>query len=114
MLDTAFINTLKSLSPSAADLEIRSLNPSTSEGEDNELVAFVEALTSRLQQKRDYELVQAWMSVFLRLHTDSVQSDEGLVQALKSWRECQENEGVRIGELVGYCGGVLSFLRSSR
>lgn len=45
---------------------------------------------------------------------DSVQSDGDVVQALKTWREYQENEGVRIGELVGYCGGVLSFLRSSR
>jgi U3 small nucleolar RNA-associated protein 21 len=111
--DTPFITHLKTLSPSAADLEIRSLNPGT-ETESDELVNFVEALTSRLRQKRDYELVQAWMSVFLRLHVDSIAHDERLVSALGEWRACQEKEGERLGELVGFCGGVVGFLRSPR
>jgi U3 small nucleolar RNA-associated protein 21 len=111
LLDTSFINHLKTLSPSAADLEIRSLNP----GEDSdELVHFVEALTSRLQQKRDYELVQAWMAVFLRLHGDALSHDVRLVEALRVWRHCQESEGARLGDLVGYCSGVVGFLWSSR
>lgn len=106
-----FINHLKTLSPSSADLEIRSLNPG--EGSD-ELVNFVEALTSRLQQKRDYELVQAWMAVFLRLHVDAIAHDERLIEALRVWRQCQETEGARLGDLVGYCSGVVGFLWSSR
>jgi U3 small nucleolar RNA-associated protein 21 len=110
-LDTTFINHLKTLSPSAADLEIRSLNPGDESGE---LVNFVEALTSRLRQKRDYELVQAWMAVFLRLHSDVIAHDESLVDALRVWRECQESEGVRLGDLVGYCSGVVGFMRSPR
>ncbi|KUJ14312.1 Utp21-domain-containing protein [Mollisia scopiformis] len=108
---TRFIDHLKTLSPSAADLEIRSLNPGD---ESDELVNFVEALTSRLRQKRDYELVQAWMAVFLRLHMDAVTHDEHLVEALRGWRQCQEEEGSRIGDLVGYCGGVVGFLRNPR
>ncbi|TVY80487.1 U3 small nucleolar RNA-associated protein 21-like protein [Lachnellula suecica] len=112
---TPFITHLKTLSPSAADLEIRSLSPGTEDDSStNELIDFVQALTSRLQQKRDYELVQAWMSVFLRLHVDSVALDEGLKGELLRWRECQEREGVRLGELVGFCGGVVGFLRSPR
>lgn len=84
----------------------------------------MDALTSRLVQKRDYELVQAWMSVFLRLHSDSVLVDGsgngegegggGLREALKQWRQEQESECRRLGELVGYCGGVVGFLRSPR
>lgn len=73
---------------------------------------FVEALTSRLQQKRDYELVQAWMAVFLRLHGDAVAYDERLTEALTSWKTCQESEGARIGELIGFCNGVVPFLRN--
>lgn len=107
-----FITHLKILSPSAADLEIRSLKPSTEETESNELVSFVEALTSRLQQKRDYELVQAWMAVFLKLHGDTVAYDERLSNALSVWRQCQESEGLRIGELIGFCNGVVPFLRN--
>ncbi|RDL31351.1 Quinoprotein alcohol dehydrogenase-like protein [Venustampulla echinocandica] len=111
---TAFINHLKTLSPSAADLEIRSLNPGGTESESDELVNFVEALTSRLRQKRDYELVQAWMTVFLRLHLDALSHDDKLVQALGEWRQCQQEEGTRLGDLVGFCGGVVGFLRSPR
>jgi U3 small nucleolar RNA-associated protein 21 len=87
------------------------LNPA--EGSD-ELVTFVKALTSRLTQKRDYELVQAWMTVFLRLHSDAIAPDAQLVSALQVWREEQQSEGRRLGELVGYCSGVVGFLRSPR
>ena len=104
---TSFIDHLKSLPPSAADIEIRSLKP-------NESVPFVTALRWRLQQRRDYELVQAWMAVFLKIHGESVCDDTMLVEALQAWRAEQAEEGRRLGELVGYCGGVVGFLRSAR
>ncbi|KAL6718259.1 rRNA-processing protein utp21 [Lecanora helva] len=114
-----FLIHLSTLGPSAADLEIRSLTA-------QELPLFVSALTYRLRQKRDYELVQAWMSVFLRLWGESIvggDDDDGgggrewngeLRERLKEWRSEQEREGKRLGELVGFCGGVLGFLRSGR
>jgi len=111
-IDALFINHLKTLSPSAADLEIRSLDPGTEDSSSEELVNFVEALTTRLQQKRDYELVQAWMTVFLKLHGDAVAYDNRLAERLREWRQCQESEGARIGQLVGFCNGVLPFLRN--
>ncbi len=80
----------------------------------NELVAFVDALTSRLAQKRDYELVQAWMNVFLRLHSDAIAHDEELTKALMLWREEQRKETQKLGDLVGYCSGLIGFLRSPR
>ncbi|KAI1007078.1 hypothetical protein K3495_g1141 [Podosphaera aphanis] len=103
-----FISHLQTLSPSSADLEIRSLTPN------EELVPFVNALTQRLRQKRDYELIQAWMSVFLRLHADSISHEPELVEALKLWRLEQVRENERIGGLLGYCSGVTGFLRSGR
>ncbi|KAL9066821.1 MAG: hypothetical protein Q9161_007327 [Pseudevernia consocians] len=102
-----FIEHLSTLSPSAADIEIRSLNP-------EELVPFVAALTYQLRSKRDYELVQAWMAVFLRIHGDAVPGNAGLRQALVEWREWQGREGKRLGDLVGFCGGVVGFMRSGR
>ena len=102
-----FLEHLKTLPPSAADIEIRSLNP-------DELTPFVSALTFRLRQKRDYELVQAWMAVFLRVHGENVSGREDLRDALMKWREWQDVESKRLGDLVGYCGGVLAFLRSGR
>ncbi|KAI9881631.1 MAG: hypothetical protein M1830_000196 [Pleopsidium flavum] len=106
-----FITHLKTLSPAAADIEIRSLNPLQPYVE---LTLFVSALASRLRQKRDYELVQAWMAVFLRIHGEMVTQDESLVEALKEWRAEQETEAKRLNGLVGYCAGVVGFLRSAR
>ncbi|KAK8157129.1 WD-repeat protein-like protein [Phyllosticta citrichinensis] len=101
---------LSSLPPSAADLAIRSLEAPPS----FEFLTFVQALTARLRQKRDYELVQAWMAVFLRLHGESATANEEVVEALKEWREEVGKERQRLGGLGAYCVGVVGYLRSAR
>lgn len=107
---------LSTLAPSAADAEIRSL------ANMEEMTTFIQALTARLRQKRDYELVQTWMSVFLRAHSGELMGIGGgdapgreqAREALREWREVQGREGKRLAELVGYCSGVLGWLRSAR
>ncbi|KMP06761.1 hypothetical protein CIRG_06442 [Coccidioides immitis RMSCC 2394] len=129
-----FIEYLKSLSPAKADLEIRSLDPINREY-GNELAMFVAALTSRLKEKRDFEMVNTWMAVFLRVHCDAVEAtrsqgdsseddmniDSGIASgamtlqtAMVEWKAEQEREGRRLAELVGYCRGIVGFLRSTR
>jgi U3 small nucleolar RNA-associated protein 21 len=112
--DTDFLEHLKSLGPSAADLELRSLSMGFGDDESNELLHFIRALTSRLIARRDYELIQAWMTVFLRLHFDLVMANESLLAALGEWKQHQGKERERLDDLVGYCGGVVGFLRSPR
>ncbi|OQE21705.1 hypothetical protein PENSTE_c011G03478 [Penicillium steckii] len=115
------IEHLKSLSPARADLEIRSLDPRVRNGF-SELVVFVNALTMRLKSRRDFELVNAWMAVLLKIHADTVglcaHRDEPeyrlLRNALAAWAKEQEQEGKRLAGLVGYCRGVVGFLRSAR
>ncbi|KAM3556336.1 hypothetical protein MY1884_005115 [Beauveria asiatica] len=109
-----FIDHLKGLSPSSADLELRSLSFGSGDDGTNELLHFIRALTHRLKARRDYELNQAWMTVFLRLHFDLVLGSASLLAALREWKTQQEQEGTRLNELVGYCGGVVTFLRSPR
>ncbi|KAB5535229.1 WD domain-containing protein [Coniochaeta sp. 2T2.1] len=108
-----FIDHLKALSPSTADLELRSLSPSE-DVDSNELVHFIRAMTQRLVERRDYELTQAWMTVFLRLHFDIVMENEDVLAELRAWKTHQERERDRLDNLVGYCGGVVGFLRSPR
>ena len=112
--DVDFVDHLKSLSPSSADLELRSLSIGNGEDESNELLHFILALTSQLKARKDYELTQAWMTVFLRLHFDVVMGSEPLLKALGNWKKQQEKECDRLDGLVGYCSGVVSFLRSPR
>ena len=102
---------LASLPPSAADVAIRTLDsmpPYT------EFQTFIQALTAKLEERKDYELVQAWMSVFLRLHGDTIVKDEGLVDLLRKWQEEAKRERERVGGLVGYSVGVVGWVRSVR
>jgi U3 small nucleolar RNA-associated protein 21 len=139
--DQSFIAHLKSLSPSTADLELRSLSAgdsdldpdddSLAEGSFNEHAHFIRACTSLLVARRDFELAQAWMTVFLRLHFDDIldagaahadtdglggsnAGGQGTLQALAEWRTHQARERERLDALVGYCAGVVGFLRSPR
>ncbi|EFR05515.1 U3 small nucleolar RNA-associated protein 21 [Nannizzia gypsea CBS 118893] len=127
---TPFIEYLKLLSPANTDLEIRSLDPRGQNHQGNELALFVRALTERLRQKRDFELVNTWMAVFLRVHDDAVEAAVGpqssdsngglfgpnvaLQQALSEWKVEQESESKRLADLVSYCRGIVGFLRSAR
>jgi U3 small nucleolar RNA-associated protein 21 len=97
------IDNLSHLSPSAADLAIRTLDPSPPY---MELTTFVTLLTDRLREKRDYELVQTYMSVFLQCHGALVLESEELREALRGWDEASKVEVKRLGDLVGFCKGV--------
>ncbi|CAI6340600.1 unnamed protein product [Periconia digitata] len=108
---TPLLTYLSSLPPSSADIAIRTLNATPPY---TELHTFIQALTARLEQRRDYELVQAWMSVFLKLHGDVVVRDAKLVDALRKWQDEAKRERERVGGLVGYSVGVVGWVRSVR
>ncbi|KZM26977.1 rRNA processing [Ascochyta rabiei] len=83
---TPLLAYLASLPPSAADIALRTLDTTAPY---TELRTFVAALTARLQQRRDYEL-------------------------LRTWQEESKRERDRVGGLVGYSAGVVGWVRSAR
>ncbi|KAL1311321.1 hypothetical protein AAFC00_001499 [Neodothiora populina] len=116
---SGFVSHLKTLNPAAADVEIRSLSSATTSlsGDDhqaNELVAFVEALTSLMRSKRDFELGQAWMAVFLKVHADVIGEDEDLRDAVEEWQGAARAEKERVETLSEYCNGMIGYLRAAR
>ncbi len=73
----------------------------------DERTLFIKALTSRLKMKRDYELVQAWMNVFLRLHGDDLltslrSSTQPPASVLQLQGNGQENDS---GDAMGVYAG---------
>ncbi|CAK1360539.1 unnamed protein product [Cercospora beticola] len=104
-----FLTHLQSLPPATADIEIRSLSHT-----DNEHVAFVQALTWKLRSKRDFELVQAWMAVWLRVHGDLVTQDEEVRGVVREYKEVLESERKRVEKLVGFVGGMVGWVRAAR
>ncbi|KAK8858577.1 hypothetical protein IAR55_002806 [Kwoniella newhampshirensis] len=103
----SFFEYLKALSPSTLDLEIRSLVSL------DHLAAFLKALTGRLRSHRDFEAVQAIMSVFLTVHGDVLIANGELQEGLLKLKEEQSKESARLRELVGYALGTLGFLRGT-
>jgi U3 small nucleolar RNA-associated protein 21 len=102
---------LKSLTPPAIDLELRTslLLPSAQ-------LLFVHALTQRLRSHRDFEAVQALLAVFLRLYGEVVvgEGDDGSGRrALEDLLEVQRTEAGRVMKMVTASLGTLSFVRET-
>lgn len=104
--DSSFFEYVKALSPSAVDLEIRSLVSL------DHLAAFMSALLGRLRSHRDFEAVQAFLSVFVSVHGDVLIANAELRGLLERLEVEQKREAGRIRELISYSLGTLSFLRS--
>nr|GAT60083.1 predicted protein [Mycena chlorophos] len=97
----------KTLSPAAIDLEIRSLVALDS------LKLFVVALTRRLASRRDFEAVQAFQNVFLRLHSEVIVENPELQEVLVGLQEMQRRESERVLGLIASSLGTLSFVRET-
>lgn len=104
-----FLEHLMGLGPAAADVEIRSLSV-----EGNEMVHFVNSIIWLLRERRDFELGQAWMAVFLRIHGDIVANDDELRDAVERWSIALQQEKQRVKRLTDYCSGLVGYLRAAR
>jgi U3 small nucleolar RNA-associated protein 21 len=87
------------------DLEIRSLV--TIEN----LQSFMTALTQRLQSRRDFEAVQTFQSVFLRIHGEVLVANPELLQTMEKLLSVQKAESGRVLDLVTSSLGTLDFVR---
>ncbi|GAA5862908.1 hypothetical protein JCM8547_003617 [Rhodosporidiobolus lusitaniae] len=101
----SFFEYLKALSPSAVDLEIRSLTTLT------HLNAFSTALHGRLRARRDFEAVQTLLAVFLRIHGDVLIQNAETREGLEAIQKEQKKEAERLVDLTHYNLGTLAFLR---
>ena len=102
-----FFTYLKSLTPAAIDLEIRSLLSI------EHLERFLRALIGRLRSHRDFEAVQAVLAVCLAVHSDLLIANEELAEVLQQLLVEQRRESERLLNLVGYNLGTMSFLRGA-
>lgn len=101
---------LAKLGPAATDLEIRSLDTASPH---SEVIAFLDAMTAQAHQGLKFELVQAWMAIFLQAHGDLFYEggDEHLRTSFRSWIEAQKQCVARVQEHTRFCSGVISYLK---
>ena len=104
------IQHLLTLSPSSTHLSLQTLVLS-------ELPPIIRIMIAHLRTHRDYEVVNTWMSVLLRLHADFITEtdDNDLRAAVTEWQGVNAQESRRLDEMVGYVDGVVGgWLRSGR
>ncbi|KAF8236226.1 Utp21-domain-containing protein [Tricholoma matsutake] len=102
-----FFSFSKTLSPAAIDLELRSLVALES------LQIFLNALRRRLLSHRDFEAVQAFQKVFLRIHGDVIVANRELQSGLEELLGVQRKESQRVLELIASSLGTLGFVRDT-
>ncbi|KIP12285.1 hypothetical protein PHLGIDRAFT_124190 [Phlebiopsis gigantea 11061_1 CR5-6] len=96
---------VKTLSPAAIDLEIRGLVTLNAQR------LFLTALMQRLRSHRDFEAVQAFQNVFLRIHGDVLAANPEVREELEGLMEVQKKESERVLELLASSLGTLGFVR---
>lgn len=102
-----FFTYAKSLSPAAIDLELRSLVTLDA------LRTFLTALNRRLRSHRDFEAVQSFQNVFLRMHGDVLTANPELQEELEMLQDAQRKESEKLLELLASSLGTLSFVRDT-
>jgi len=105
VIDEGFFHQVKMLQPAALELELRSLTSLQS------LNVFMHALVQRLKTHRDFEAIEAVMSVFLRLHADVLITNKELKEGLEELEEVQKTQSQRLSDLISSSLGTLSFVR---
>lgn len=77
------------------------------------LKIFVVALTQRLKSRRDFEAVQTFQNVFLRMHAEVIVENPELQAGLETLMQVQRKESERVLELLASSLGTLSFVRET-
>jgi U3 small nucleolar RNA-associated protein 21 len=97
------------MSPSAIDVEIRTLSALN---DCDEMIMFLKALESRLQSKLDFELVQSYLNVFLKIHGEIVASNINLFKhLLQSIIGTHQQEWDKVQERMQYSLCMIDFVR---
>ena len=71
------------------------------------------ALTRRLHSHRDFEVVQTFQNVFLRIHGDVLAANTELKEPLETLQEAQRVNSERLLELLTSSLGTLNFVRDA-
>ncbi|KAK2173340.1 hypothetical protein NP493_883g01001 [Ridgeia piscesae] len=103
---------LKQLGPSAIDAELRQLGPDAG-GSVELLVDFLHMLSYQLQTNRDFELTQAYLGLFLKLHGDTVATEPTLVEAAGQLQEAQSATWQRLEESFNQSLCLVNYFKSA-
>lgn len=103
-----FGDTLKEMTPAQIDLEVRSLQV---DDDLTQLKHFLTFLAHQLKGKRDFELTQAYLHLFLKVHGDVLRGSEEMSAVLRSTLDEHEICWVHLEGLFQHAICTASFLK---
>jgi U3 small nucleolar RNA-associated protein 21 len=85
--DIELLNDLKEMSPSNIDVEMRSM--SFDMGGTSELLEhFLQFILYSLTTRRDFELINSYLGLFLKINGDNVSQDDNLINIIEQIKQC--------------------------
>ncbi|KAL4237143.1 WD repeat-containing protein 36 [Mactra antiquata] len=103
---------LKSLGPSAIDTEIRSLSPELG-GSNHVLKQFLIFVQDVLNTNRNFEIIQAYLGLFLKIHGETLSDDREIVTELENLSELQELSWKSIQDLFNQTLCLVNHVRTA-
>lgn len=103
--DDAFVKHCTSLSPAALDIELRTLSPDC-------FAPFIRVSLFHMRSRKSFELAQAWLNVFVKLHGDMLSRDDTCRTLLSELLHMHQQEWGRIEASMRFCNCTLDFVRS--
>ncbi|XP_054747094.1 WD repeat-containing protein 36 [Anastrepha obliqua] len=108
---TQCVDHLKKLGPSMIDFEIKSLHP-TGGGSSRIMVSFLHTIEHMFNTNTNFELAQAYLSVFLRVYSIDLLDFEEVIEVLERVCELQEKSWKVVEDKLLFGLGVVTALRN--
>ncbi|GAA6076345.1 WD repeat-containing protein 36, partial [Tachysurus ichikawai] len=108
----AAVRHLKELGPSAIDTELRSLAPDMG-GNVSVMQSFLRMISSMLRQKQDFDLAQAYLALFLKIHLRLIAEQQILMQETENVLELLDRTWTSIQTLLNQNMCLLSYIKSA-
>lgn len=106
------VKLLRELGPSAIDTELRALSPDMG-GEVRVMQSFLKMIGSILQSKRDFDLAQAYLALFLKLHLRFIADQPELMEEAESVSAHLEETWMSMQTLLNQNICLLSYIKSA-
>nr|XP_039266834.1 WD repeat-containing protein 36-like [Styela clava] len=106
------MNKLKELGPSAIDIEIRGLSPDGG-GSVELMSAFLSFILSMLRSRRDFELVESYLGLFMKVHSEMISSDSTLLTYLREIEMEHKAAWDCLGKDIDQCVCLANYVKSS-
>jgi len=100
---------LSSMNPASVDLEIRSLSLANNM---KEVMLFLEFLQNQLVSNRNFELVQSFLNVFLKIHGSLISENEEITSKFEELIEKQKEAWQRLQDNLHHTLCLIDFCRN--